>query len=190
MFLIIEVSSDKRAAYVLWAVDRTLPGRIAGAPVVAEECERAGRSWNWALVTLRIDSPASPAVPAQFTRMSMRPNSFMHVSISASATDGSDGEPAYPTPEIRCAAASTASGATTVDHDAGAFCGKQFGHRQPDAAGPADDNCAALPASGSLIGFALLHDGLHHVHVPEAAQVGQQAGVVDLVGEYAADSAC
>ena len=143
MFLIIEVSSDKRAAYVLWAVDRTLPGRIAGAPVVAEECERAGRSWNWALVTLRIDSPASPAVPAQFTRMSMRPNSFMHVSISASATDGSDGEPAYPTPEIRCAAAIHSVRATTVDHDAGAFCSKQFGHRQPDAAGPADDNCRA-----------------------------------------------
>ena len=189
MFLIIEVSSDKRAAYVLWAVDRTLPGRIAGAPVVAEECERAGRSWNWALVTLRIDSPASPAVPAQFTRMSMRPNSFMHVSISASATDGSDGEPAYPTPEIRCAAASTASEPRPMTTTPAPSAASSSATANPMPRDP-PTTTAALPASGSLIGFALLHDGLHHVHVPEAAHVGQQAGVVDLVGEYAADSAC
>ena len=47
---------------------------------------------------------------------------------------------------------------------------------------------APRPASGSLIALALLN-GLHHVHVPVAAQVGEQAGVVDLVGEDAAHRA-
>ncbi len=41
---------------------------------------------------------------------------------------------------------------------------------------------APRPVSGALI--AVL-DELHHVHVPVAAQVGEQTGVVDLVGEDA-----
>ena len=77
---------------------------------------------------------------------------------------------------------------TTVDHDAGAFCSKQSATANPMPRDP-PTTTAALPASGSLIGFARLRDGLHHVHVPEAAHVGQQAGVVDLVREYAADRA-
>jgi hypothetical protein len=51
------------------------------------------RSRNCALLTVRIDSAASPAVPAQFTKISIWPNSVMQASINASATAGCAGEP-------------------------------------------------------------------------------------------------
>ena len=104
----------------------------------------SSRSWNCALVTLRIDSLASPAVPAQFTRMSMLPNSCMH------AVDQRVGDGRVRGGAGVCDRAGDALrrfgrrvGVTSVDHDTRALRGQQLGHRQTDAASAADDDGAA-----------------------------------------------
>src|SRR6185503_4425593 len=127
----------------------------------------SSRSWNCALVTVRIDSLANPAVPAQLTRMSIWPNSFMLVSISASASAGSAGEPGNATAPAMPRAASATDKPTP---------------RVPPT------TTAPRPASGSLIARVRLGE-LHGVHVPVAAQVRKQAGLVDLVCEDPADRA-
>ncbi len=142
----------------------------------------SSRSRNWALVTLRIDSAASPAVPAQLTRMSMPPNSLTHVSIRASATSGSAGEPAYPTPEIRCAAASTAAESRPLTTTPAPWAASSSATANPM---PRVPPTTTAPRPSRLIGLALLAE-LHGIQVPEPAQVRDQTGVVDLVGEGAA----
>ena len=83
-------------------------------------------------------------MPAQFTRISIRPNSLVHLSISASAIAGSAGEPGWATaPSMLVAASVAASCVASVDHDTGAVVGQQCGDRQPDAARSADDDGAA-----------------------------------------------
>src|SRR4051812_47152284 len=49
---------------------------------------------------------------------------------------------------------------------------------------------APRPDRGGPLIAAVLPDGLHHAHVPVAAQVGQQSLVVDFVGEDSAHGAC
>src|SRR5215213_3889731 len=147
----------------------------------------SSNSWNCALVTSRIDSLANPAVPAQFTRMSMRPNSLVHLSISASATAGSAGEPGWETARsIRVAASAAVSASrplTTTPAPCAARCAATWNPipREPPT------TTAPRPDSEALI--AAVRHGLHHAHVPVAAQVGQQARVVDLVGEDSAHRA-
>src|SRR6202035_5217902 len=84
------------------------------------------------------------------------------VSISASATAGSAAEPGCATAPVMRWAASLAASASR----------------------PLTTTPAPCAASGSLIALALLAE-LHDVHVPVAAQVGEQAVVVDAVGEDA-----
>ena len=73
----------------------------------------------------------------------MRPNSLMHLSISASAIGGSAGEPGSATaPSMSAAASAAALGVTTVDHDARALLGEKCGDRTTDAAGSADHDGA------------------------------------------------
>ena len=142
------------------------------------------RSRNCSLDTSRIDSLASPAVPAQFTRMSIRPNSAMQRPISASAVAGSAGEPAYATaPSIRLAASAAASASRPLTTTPAPRSARSTATANPIPRDP-PTTTAPRPDSGALTALAV-RDGLHHLHVPEAAQVRQQAGIVDLVREDA-----
>ena len=148
----------------------------------------SSRSWNCALVTLRIDSLANPAVPAQFTRMSIDPNSLTQQSISASAVAGSAGEPGYAIAPGIPAAASAAASASRPFTTTPAPCSARSAATADPMPRDPPTTTAPRPDSDALIAAVTL-DGLHHVHVPVAAQVGQQARVVDLVGEDAAHAA-
>src|SRR4051812_2399032 len=144
----------------------------------------SSRSWNCALVTSRIDSLARPAAPAQFTRISIRPNSLVHLSINASAIAGFAGEPGWATaPSIACAASAAASASRPLTTTPAPRSARSAAPASPIPRVP-PTTTAPRPDSEALIALAL--KGLHHVHVPVAAQVGQQAGVVHLVGEDAA----
>src|SRR4051812_40143192 len=147
----------------------------------------SSRSWNCALVTSRIDSLARPAVPAQFTRMSIRPNSLVHLSINASAVAGSAGEPGWATaPSMRVAASIAASTSRPFTTTPAPCAARSAATSNPIPRDP-PTTTAPRPDNEALIALAL--NGLHHVHVPVPAQVGQQTGVVDLVGEDAAHRA-
>src|SRR5262245_43152592 len=94
----------------------------------------SSRSRNCALVTVRIDSLASPAVPAQLTMMSIWPNSLVQVSINASATGirwraGKCDGTRDALSRLGCRV-----GVASVHHNAGALRPQQFGHGQTDAA--------------------------------------------------------
>ena len=146
----------------------------------------SSRSRNCALVALRIDSLASPAVPAQFTRMSILPNSCMQVSISALATAGSAGEPGNATAPVMPWAASVAASASRPLTTTPAPCSASSSATARPMPRVPPTTTAPRPSSGSLILLVRLGE-LHRVHVPVAAQVRDQAVVVDLVGEHAAN---
>src|SRR3954447_13072246 len=143
------------------------------------------KSRNCSLVTLRIDSLASPAVPAQFTKMSIRPNSCTQVSINASAMAGSAGEPANATaPVMRWAATVAASSSRPLTTTPAPWAASISATAKPTPRVP-PTTTAPRPARCALILLVRLGE-LHGIHVPVPTQVGDQAGIVDLVGERAA----
>src|SRR5690349_18009940 len=164
---------------------RTMCGAAARAVSNAVTRWASRRSWNCALVMDRIEEPGGSAVPAQLIRMSMRPNSATHASTSPSATAGSAGEPLYPTPETCCAACATASGSRPLTSTRAPSAASSSATASPIPRVP-PTTTAARSASTPLI--CHLHLGeRHRIHVPVAAQVGDEALVVHPVGEHAAD---
>src|SRR6478735_4274730 len=150
---------------------------------VVPRCEST-RSRNCALVTVRIDSLASPGVPAQLIKTSIRPNSLTQASIRASATSGSAGEPANATASVmRWAASSAASASRPLTTTPAPCAASSSATARPTPRLP-PTTTAPRPAREPLILLVRLGE-LHGVQVPIPTQVCDQAGVVDLVRENA-----